>query len=234
MNKKILVVEDEVELNESLVDWLAGSGFEAVGVEDGGKAYDTFLAEKPDLVLLDVQLPNMNGIEIAKLIRKDFGTPIIMVTAKTDANDIIAGLEAGADDYVRKPFDMNELKARIKARLRENNLPDKVVLTLGALTLDVAGHEVRKDGARISLTPLEFNLLLTIAEDPKHTFTREELLKKVWLHKNLNDEADFKGKVDTRLVNVHIQRLRSKIEENPDDPQIVTTVRGRGYKAGTF
>lgn len=230
MNKKILVVEDEVELNESLVDWLAGSGFEAVGVEDGGKAYDTFLAEKPDLVLLDVQLPNMNGIEIAKLIRKDFGTPIIMVTAKTDANDIIAGLEAGADDYVRKPFDMNELKARIKARLRENNLPDKVVLTLGALTLDVAGHEVRKDGARISLTPLEFNLLQTLIERPGAVFSREELLVKVW---GYQFKPDDKFKPDTRLVNVHVQRLRSKIEQDPDNPQFVLTERGVGYKAGT-
>jgi two-component system response regulator MtrA len=109
---------------------------------------------------------------------------------------------------------------------------DNTVVKIGPLTIDVSAYEVSRGSKQILLTPLEFNLLLTIAEDPKHTFTREELLKKVWLHKNLNDEGDFKGKIDTRLVNVHIQRLRSKIEENPDDPQIVTTVRGRGYKAG--
>jgi len=109
---------------------------------------------------------------------------------------------------------------------------DNTVVRIGPIEIDVSAYEVRRNGVKILLTPLEFNLLLTIAEEPKHTFTREELLKKVWLHKNLNEQADFKGKIDTRLVNVHIQRLRSKIEENPDDPKILATVRGRGYKAG--
>jgi two-component system response regulator MtrA len=175
-------------------------------------------------------LPNLTGVEIAKLIRREFGTPIIMLTAKTEAEDIVAGLEAGADDYVRKPFDHNELMARIKARLRERNVPEKAVLTLGELTIDIAGHEVRKDGQRISLTPLEFNLLQTLVEKPGSVFSREELLVKVWGYQFKHDD---KFKPDTRLVNVHVQRLRSKIEADPDSPQFVLTERGVGYKAGS-
>ena len=230
MNKKILVVEDEAELNESLVEWLRDAGFEAQGEEDGAKAFPKFLEYKPDLVLLDVQLPNLTGVEVAKQIRAEFGTPIIMVTAKTEAEDIVAGLEAGADDYVRKPFDHIELMARIKARLRERNVPEKAVLTLGELTIDIAGHEVRKDGQRISLTPLEFNLLQTLVEKPGSVFSREELLVKVWGYQFKHDD---KFKPDTRLVNVHVQRLRSKIEADPDSPQFVLTERGVGYKAGS-
>lgn len=230
MNKKILIVEDEAELNESLVEWLRDAGFEAKGVEDGADAFPNFLDYKPDLVLLDVQLPHVTGVEIAKLIRREYGTPIIMLTAKTEAEDIVAGLEAGADDYVRKPFDHNELMARIKARLRERNVPEKAVLTLGELTIDIAGHEVRKDGQRISLTPLEFNLLQTLVEKPGSVFSREELLVKVWGYQFKHDD---KFKPDTRLVNVHVQRLRSKIEADPDTPQFVLTERGVGYKAGS-
>lgn len=230
MNKKILIVEDDFPMLESIVELLTTAGFETLGIEDGGEAYDAFVEFQPDLVLLDVQLPNLNGVEIAKLIRKEFGTPIIMVTAKTEAADVFEGLEAGADDYVRKPFNHIELIARIKARLRELKIPEKSVLTLGELTIDIAGHEVRKNGSRVSLTPLEFNLLQTLAEKPGAVFSREELLVKVWGYQFKHDD---KFKPDTRLVNVHVQRLRSKIEADPDSPQFVLTERGVGYKAGS-
>lgn len=230
MNKKILIVEDDFPMLESIIELLNNASFETLGVEDGGEAYGAFVEFKPDLVLLDVDLPNLNGVEIAKLIRKEYGTPIIMVTAKTEAADVFEGLEAGADDYVRKPFDPIELIARIKARLRELKVPEKAVLTLGELTIDIAGHEVRKDGNRISLTPLEFNLLQTLVEKPGSVFSREELLVKVW---GYQFKPDDKFKPDTRLVNVHVQRLRSKIEEDADKPKFVLTERGVGYKAGS-
>jgi two-component system response regulator MtrA len=157
-----------------------------------------------------------------------------MASAKTEVADVELALKLGADDYLKKPYGALEAVTKVEALMKLPDRSDERIVEIGDIRIDVSAYEVFRAGAKIMLTPLEFNLLLTIAEDPKHTFTREELLKKVWLHKNLNDEADFKGKVDTRLVNVHIQRLRSKIEENPDEPQIVTTVRGRGYKAGAL
>ena len=145
-----------------------------------------------------------------------------MLTAKTETQDIVLGLEAGADDYIVKPFEPSVLTARINARLRPITSIEGPV-TIGPLILDVAGHQVLRNGSQISLTPLEFNLLLTLAQKPKQVFTREMLLEKVW---------GYHYKADTRLVNVHVQRLRSKIEDDPDNPTIVTTVRGIGYRAG--
>jgi two-component system response regulator MtrA len=172
--------------------------------------------------MLDVMLPGKDGIAVCREIRNIAGTPIIMLTAKTETTDIVLGLEAGADDYIVKPFEPSVLTARIKARLRPiSSLEDSV--SIGPLTLDVVGHQVLKNGKQIALTPLEFNLLLTLAQKPKQVFTREMLLEKVW---------GYHYKADTRLVNVHVQRLRSKIEEDPDNPKIVTTVRGIGYRAG--
>jgi two-component system response regulator MtrA len=173
-------------------------------------------------VLLDVMLPGQDGIAVCKEIRKISGTPIIMLTAKTETQDIVLGLEAGADDYIVKPFEPSVLTARINARLRPITSIEGPV-TIGPLILDVAGHQVLRNGSQISLTPLEFNLLLTLAQKPKQVFTREMLLEKVW---------GYHYKADTRLVNVHVQRLRSKIEDDPDNPTIVTTVRGIGYRAG--
>ena len=227
--KKVLVVEDDFELNESLVEWLEAAGYTATGVLEGGLAFPTFLQIQPDLVLLDVMLPGVSGIEIAQKIRQAHGTPIIMLTALSESDDIVRGLEAGADDYVKKPFDTTELMARIKARLRDTKPAGSEVITLGPITIDVPGHEVRKDGVRLQLTPLEFNLLQTLAANPGEVFSREDLLVKVW---GYQFKADDKFKPDTRLVNVHVQRLRSKIEEDADSPQFVLTERGIGYKAG--
>ena len=228
--KKILVVEDDSEMNESIVEILEAAGFEAEGILDGSIAMAKFTAMHPDLVLLDVQLPGLNGLEIAGKSRQNHGTPIIMLTARTDTEDIVKGLEAGADDYVPKPFDSAVLIARINARLRDTKPAGAEIITLGPITIDVPGHEVRKDGIRLQLTPLEFNLLQTLAASPGEVFSREELLVKVW---GYQFKPDDKFKPDTRLVNVHVQRLRSKIEEDADSPHFVLTERGIGYKAGS-
>lgn len=226
MPQKILVVEDDSIMNQQLCDLLENSGFEVCPVLDGGKAIDVFNEFAPDLVLLDWMLPNMSGPEICEEIRKTSGTPIIMLTAKTDEENIVAGLEAGADDYISKPMpSFKVLHARIEARLRPLRTSELTELVIGPLVIDVMGHEVRKNGERVSLTPLEFNLLQTLAEKPKQVFSREILLEKVW---------GYPYTADTRLVNVHVQRLRSKIEDDPDNPRIVVTERGVGYKAGLF
>lgn len=228
--KKILVVEDDFDMNESICEMLNDAGFEAVGVHEGLLALSKFTSMQPDLVLLDWMLPGLNGIEIAQKIRASHLTPIIMLTAKGDSDDIVEGLEAGADDYVTKPFNSSVLLARIKANLRDAKSSGPEIITLGPITIDVPGHEIKKDGVRIQLTPLEFNLLQTLAANPGEVFSREELLVKVW---GYNFKPDDKFKPDTRLVNVHVQRLRSKIEVDPDSPQFVLTERGVGYKAGS-
>ena len=224
MAHKILVVDDDNALREMVGIVLQSGGFEVHYCDDGSGALAAFNASKPELVLLDVMLPGKDGIEVCKEIRQVAGTPIIMLTAKSDADDVVRGLEAGADDYVVKPFDPVVLIARINARLRPLAAEATDLVRIGPLELDVTGHEVRRGSEKISLTPLEFNLLLTLALKPKQVFTREMLLETVW---------GYHYKADTRLVNVHVQRLRSKIEDDPDNPQIVTTVRGIGYKAGT-
>ena len=222
MNPKILVIDDDNALREMVGIVLSAAGFTPEYCPDGDQALEKFKQFEPDLVLLDVMLPGKDGIAVCREIRNISGTPIIMLTAKTETTDVVLGLEAGADDYIVKPFEPSVLTARIKARLRPMISVEETV-QIGPLTLDVVGHQVLKNGSQISLTPLEFNLLLTLAQKPKQVFTREMLLEKVW---------GYHYKADTRLVNVHVQRLRSKIEEDPDNPKIVTTVRGIGYRAG--
>ncbi|MFO7690908.1 MAG: response regulator transcription factor, partial [Cryobacterium sp.] len=161
---------------------------------------------------------------VCSLIRAESGTPIIMLTAKSDTTDVVRGLESGADDYVVKPFNPKELVARIRTRLRPAAaLEDSTSLQIGDVVVDSAGHEVRRGETRINLTPLEFDLLLALASKPQQVFTREMLLEQVW---------GYHYKADTRLVNVHVQRLRAKVEHDPDNPCIVMTVRGVGYRAG--
>lgn len=223
MSNKILVVDDDDALREMVGLVLNAAGYATVFAADGLSAVEVFKAEEPDLVLLDIMLPGQSGIEVCKQLRALSGTPIVMLTAKGDTEDVVLGLEAGADDYVVKPHNGAELLARIKARLRPVS-EDGGIITVGELTMDPRSYEVKRAGTRISLTPLEFKLLHTLAIKPQQVFSREMLLEQVW---------GYQYKADTRLVNVHVQRLRSKVEEDPENPKIVTTVRGHGYRAGT-
>jgi two-component system response regulator MtrA len=220
---RVLVVDDDPALAEMLGIVLRTEGFEPSFVADGDRALAAFRSSKPDLVLLDLMLPGTDGIDICRQIRAESGTPIVMLTARGDTVDIVLGLESGADDYIVKPFKPKELVARVRARLRRNDAPTSEVLRLGDVTIDVAGHVVSRDGEVVSLTPLEFDLLATLARRPGQVFTREQLLEQVW---------GYRHAADTRLVNVHVQRLRAKIERDPERPEIVVTVRGVGYKAG--
>ncbi|WP_166356226.1 MtrAB system response regulator MtrA [Phytoactinopolyspora limicola] len=224
MKGRVLIVDDDTALAEMLGIVLRGEGYEHAIVTSGDNAMPTFWDFKPDLVLLDVMLPGRDGIEICKEIRAESGVPIVMLTAKSDTVDVVVGLESGADDYVVKPFKPKELVARVRARLRRTDDPKPETLQVGDVTIDVAGHSVKRNGDPVSLTPLEFDLLACLARRPWQVFTREELLEKVW---------GYRHATDTRLVNVHVQRLRSKIEKDPERPEIVVTVRGVGYKAGT-
>ncbi len=217
------MVDDDTALAEMLGIVLRGEGFDTSFCADGGQALEAFRASRPDLVLLDVMLPGRDGIEVCRQIRAESGVPIVMLTAKTDTIDVVIGLESGADDYVVKPFKPKELVARVRARLRRTDEPAPEVIEIGDLTIDVAGHSVRRDGQVIPLTPLEFDLLVALARKPWQVFTREVLLEQVW---------GYRHAADTRLVNVHVQRLRSKVERDPERPEIVVTVRGVGYKAG--
>ena len=223
MTARILVVDDDTALAEMIGIVLRTEGFDPVFCADGSDAFATFQASRPDLVLLDLMLPGKSGIEVCSEIRAESGVPIIMLTAKSDTTDVVLGLESGADDYVVKPFNPKELVARIRTRLRPTPVGSTDMLRVGDLTIDVAGHEVKRGEERINLTPLEFELLLALASRPQQVFTREMLLEQVW---------GYHYKADTRLVNVHVQRLRAKVEDDPDNPKIVMTVRGVGYRAG--
>jgi two-component system response regulator MtrA len=223
VSNKILVVDDDDALREMVGLVLNAAGYQTVFAADGLNAVEVFKTEEPDLVLLDIMLPGQSGIEVCKQIRSLSGTPIVMLTAKGDTEDVVLGLEAGADDYVVKPHNGAELLARIKARLRPV-AEEGGIITVGELTMDPRSYEVKRAGVRISLTPLEFKLLHTLAVKPQQVFSREMLLEQVW---------GYQYKADTRLVNVHVQRLRSKVEEDPENPKIVSTVRGHGYRAGS-
>ncbi|WP_431802608.1 MtrAB system response regulator MtrA [Microbacterium sp. bgisy203] len=223
MTSRILVVDDDTALAEMIGIVLRTEGFEPVFCADGAVAVDVWRTERPDLVLLDLMLPGMDGIEICTRIRAESGVPIIMLTARTDTADVVRGLESGADDYIVKPFNPKELVARIRTRLRPAAAAETETLRVGDVVVDVAAHEVRRGEEAIALTPLEFELLVALASKPQQVFSREMLLEQVW---------GYHYKADTRLVNVHVQRLRAKIEIDPDNPRIVTTVRGVGYRAG--
>ncbi len=223
MTQRVLVVDDDTALAEMIGIVLESEGYDVSFCAHGDKAFSVFQEAKPDLVLLDLMLPGKDGTQVCREIRAESGVPIIMLTAKSDTVDVVAGLEAGADDYVPKPFKPKELVARIRARLRRIDEPAPEVLHIGDLEIDVTGHKVTRDGVLISLTPLEFDLLVALARAPWQVLTRDVLLEKVW---------GYRHAADTRLVNVHVQRLRSKIEHDPENPEIVLTVRGVGYKAG--
>lgn len=223
MGSRILVVDDDVALAEMIGIVLQAEGYDVADCYDGADAMDVFHRTDPDLILLDVMLPHVDGIQICEAIRRISDVPIVMLTARSDTTDVVAGLEAGADDYVAKPFKPKELVARIKARLRGRPEVDEERIALGDIAIDVPGHRVERGGAEIPLTPLEFDLLVALGRAPWKVFTREELLEKVW---------GYRHAADTRLVNVHVQRLRSKIERDPEHPRYIVTVRGVGYRAG--
>ena len=220
---RVLVVDDDPALSEMLAIVLRNEGFDSRVSSSGDRALADFRDYRPDVVLLDLMLPGMNGIDVCRAIRTESGVPIVMLTAKSDTVDIVLGLESGADDYVVKPFKPKELVARIRARVRRTDAEPAEQLSIGDVTIDVPAHQVARNGEPIALTPLEFDLLVALARKPRQVFTREVLLEQVW---------GYRHAADTRLVNVHVQRLRSKIENDPEQPEIVVTVRGVGYKAG--
>ena len=222
---RVLVVDDDAALAEMLQIVLRQEGFETAWCSTGTAALRAFRQADPDVVLLDLMLPGRDGIDVCRDLRHETDVPIIMLTARSDTNDVVQGLEAGADDYVSKPFRGKELVARIRTRLRrpQSDVASSDPIQIGDLVISPQSHTVRREGNEIQLTPLEFDLLLTLARRPSQVFSRETLLEEVW---------GYHHAADTRLVNVHVQRLRSKIEPDPEHPEIVITVRGIGYRAG--
>lgn len=220
---RVLVVDDDTDLAEMLGIVLRSEGMEPVFCYNGTDAVPAFRRESPELVLLDLMLPGLDGLAVCRALRAESTVPIVMLTARGDTLDIVEGLQAGADDYIVKPFKPKELVARIQARLRRLEETAHEVLTIGDLVIDVGGHTVARNGDPISVTPLEFDLLATLAARPGFVFSREQLLADVWGYQHAGD---------TRLVNVHVQRLRGKVELDPEAPEVIVTVRGVGYRAG--
>jgi two-component system, OmpR family, response regulator MtrA len=222
----VMVVDDDQDLAEMLGIVLNDAGIDVDLVSRGDEALDALREKAPDLILLDVMLPGIDGVEVCRLIRAQSMVPIIMLTAKGETEDVVRGLEAGADDYIVKPFrHASELVARVRTRLRRTNTDVSGIITIGDLKIDVQAHQLLRAGKQIQLTRLEFDLLVALAREPGRVFTRDALLSEVW---------GYAHSTDTRLVNVHIQRLRSKIERDPENPEIVITIRGVGYKAGVL
>src|SRR5919197_5650560 len=222
MARTILVVDDEPTLRETLVDALEADGFRVVAAADGRQALASFRAERPDLVLLDLMLPELSGIEVCRIIRAESTVPIVMLTARDAEVDKVVGLELGADDYVTKPFSLRELSARIRAVLRRGEaqvpaLPPRV--PLGPVEVDVPGHRVLRDGHEVPLKPKVFELLAFLLRHPGQVVSRDQLLERVWGY-------DYPG--ETRTVDVHVHWLRTAIEPEPSNPIIIQTVRGVG------
>jgi two-component system, OmpR family, response regulator MtrA len=223
MAHRILLVEDDPSIRELTTIGLNAAGYDVIAAADGREGLDRFAADQPDAVVLDIMLPVLDGLAVCRTIRLESAVPIIMLTARTDAFDVVAGLEAGADDYIRKPFELPELVARLRVALRRAGTTESGgPLHLGPLEIDEASHTVRRDGHEIALSHTEFRLLAELARRPGQVYTRELLLEQIWGY-------DYLG--DSRLVDVAIQRLRAKVEAEPAHPELILTVRGVGYKA---
>jgi len=223
MDEQILLVEDDPAISEITARGLTQAGFRVTPERDGRQALIRFRQGDFDLVVLDIMLPSLDGFEVCRQIRTDSQVPIIMLTAKTETVDVVVGLEAGADDYVTKPFEMPEVIARVRAILRRvtDEAGGASVLRLHDLEIDAAAHQVTKGGEPVALTSTEFKLLLVLARHEGQVMTRELLLELVW-------EYDYLG--DSRVVDMAVKRLREKIENDPGSPQIIRTVRGVGYR----
>lgn len=224
MARTILVVDDEPTLRETLVDALETEGFRVIAARDGREALVRFRADRPDLILLDLMLPELSGIEVCRIIRAESGVPIVMLTAKDSELDKVVGLELGADDYVTKPFSLRELTARVRAQLRRVERPadeaPPAMIALGDVQMDLGGHRLLRDGVALPVKPKAFELLAFLVRHPGQAFSREHLLEKVWGY-------DYAG--ETRTVDVHVHWLRSQIEADPAHPLFIHTVRGVGY-----
>jgi DNA-binding response OmpR family regulator len=224
---KILIVEDDINLLETLRYNFTREGYDVIPATDGAEAIEKARSREPDIIVLDLMLPVMSGIEVCRVLRKEMTVPIIMLTAKAEETDKVIGLELGADDYITKPFSMRELLARVRAALRRIDMSGaqpavgQRVIRIDGLEIDIARHRVTRDTNAIELSPKEFDLLAFLAANRGFVFTREKLLEKVWGY-------DFAG--DTRTVDVHIRWLRQKVEADPMKPRLIITIRGTGYK----
>ncbi len=223
MNKRILVVDDEPKIVKLARDYLARSGFQVLSAADGPAALASARRERPDLIVLDLNLPGMDGLDVCRVIRRESDVPIIMLTARVDETDRLIGLELGADDYIVKPFSPRELVARVRAVLRraQGEILKPGLIEIGNLEIDLTGHRVTQDGAPLHLTPNEFKLLAALARHPGQTFTRAQLLDQ--LHGVVYEGFD-------RSIDAHIKNLRRKVELDPAEPQFILTVYGIGYK----
>jgi two-component system response regulator MtrA len=227
VDARILLVEDDPSIREVTALGLRAAGFTVATASDGAEGLERWRADRPDLVLLDVMLPRLDGLEVVRAIRREATTPVVMLTARADTIDVVVGLESGADDYVKKPFEMPELVARVRAALRRRSAAptsgaNAELLVLGPVSIDAAGRTATLDGRALGLTRTEFDLLLELARQPGRVLDRETLLDHVWGY-------DFLG--DSRLVDVAVGRLRAKLEADPANPTLIVTVRGAGYKA---
>lgn len=223
MAKTILVVDDEPKIVKVLKGYLEQAGFRVVTAADGQMALTTFRHEKPDLVVLDLALPGIDGLDVCRTLRRESNVSVIMLTARAEEADKLIGLELGADDYVTKPFSPREMVARVRAVLRRTEVQpiSQEVLRAGDITLDLGSHQATVAGKPVNLTPMEFNLLAALARSPGRAITRLQLL-------DLAQESAYDGY--ERAVDVHIRNLRSKIEPDPKNPQYIMTVFGIGYK----